>query len=327
MSRTRRAEQTPRRAVPAPHRTRPASLLVEEVSGSALLQDLGRGHVASGVPVAGAFDRRAHRLALDLVGTTSREATLELWGSMTVRADGSALVAATGAATVELQRALGWPAEDSDESRSEWEPAPSWTALDLGPGDSLRITTTGRAYLAAWGGFPGRTVLGSRSTCLLGPLGPDPVQRGDTLPVGDARLGDPRAGDYIRMPARAGAHRVVVGPHLMLGQVGADVVETSRIGVRLRPRHSAAASSTPSGLPSIGVLPGTIQVLPSGDWMVLGPDAGTMGGYPVVGVLAGDELDRWAHVQPGDVIGLVGVAAGSVAIPPLEQVVHVGHIG
>lgn len=120
---------------------------------------------------------------------------------------------------------------------------------------------------------------------------------------------------------------MVAGPHLALGRIDADVVETSRIGVRLRPRSSDAAASAPSDLPSIGVLPGTIQVLPSGDWMVLGPDAGTMGGYPVVGVLAGDDLDRWAHVQPGDQVDLVGVPAGSVRVPPLEHVVRVGEIG
>lgn len=316
-----------RRASPGTHRAGTASLMVEELFGSALLQDLGRGHVASGVPVAGAFDRRAHRLALDLVGTASQEATLELWGSMTVRAEGSTLVATTGAAAVELQRAPRWPAEDPDDSSRGWEPVPAWTALELAAGDALRLTATGRAYLAVRGGFPGRTVLGSRSTCLMGPLGPDPVTRGHVLQIGDATQGDPRAGDYIRVPARGGAHRVVAGPPLVLGHVDADVVETSRIGVRLRPRRSDAAWSATSDLPSIGVLPGTIQVLPSGDWMVLGPDAGTMGGYPVVGVLAGDELDRWAHVQPGDLVGLVGVSAGSVRVPPLERVVHVGQIG
>jgi allophanate hydrolase subunit 2 len=119
---------------------------------------------------------------------------------------------------------------------------------------------------------------------------------------------------------------VVVGPHLALGLGSARVLETSRIGVRLRTEGVAVTVRVRADLPSLGVLPGTIQVLPSGDWVVLGPDAGTMGGYPIVGVLAGDGLDRWAHLQPGARVTLTAVAAGSVRIPPLERVIRVGEI-
>jgi allophanate hydrolase subunit 2 len=114
---------------------------------------------------------------------------------------------------------------------------------------------------------------------------------------------------------------VVPGPHLHLGDVTAVVVESSRIGVRIRPDLPVPATSS---LASLAVLPGAVQVLPAGDWMVLGPDAGTMGGYPLVGVVASDDLDRWAQVLPGDPVALRVIAAHEA--PPVLQprVVRVG---
>lgn len=294
-------------------------LMVEELSGSALLQDLGRAHLSSGVPVGGAFDRRAHRLALALVGSPSSEATLEVWGSITLRAGTRVLVALTGDASAHLQR--------RGDGSAGWDAVPAWTALELAAGDALRVTATGRGYLAARGGLPGLAVLGSRSTCLLGPLGPAPVARGDALGIGDTVSADARPGEYVRPLPRGGTHAVVVGPHLSMDLGEAQVLEASRIGVRLRPQGVEVTVGVRADLPSLGVLPGTIQVLPSGDWVVLGPDAGTMGGYPIVGVLAGDGLDRWAHLQPGARVTMIGVEPGTVQVPPLETVIRVGEIG
>lgn len=303
-----------------------AALVVEALSGSALIQDLGRDHVASGVPVSGAFDRRAHRLALALVGTSPREATLEVWGSITLRCEGRALVAVTGRAAVELRRVPWLPPGAAEAGPVSWEPAPAWTALELAQGEQVRVTSAGRAYLAVRGGLPCGAVLGSRSTCLLGALGPAPLTRGQVLAVGTATQVDARPGDYCRPGPREAGHQVV-GASWLLAPVDADVVATSRIGVRIRPGPGGTAGVGRADLPSLGVLPGAIQALPSGDWMVLGPDAGTMGGYPVLGVLAGDGLDRWAHVQPGDRVVLCPAGVGSVAVPPLERVLRVGEIG
>jgi allophanate hydrolase subunit 2 len=48
------------------------------------------------------------------------------------------------------------------------------------------------------------------------------------------------------------------------------------------------------------VLPGAIQVTPAGEAIILGPDGGVTGGYPVVGVVASADLDRLSLLDVGD---------------------------
>ena len=91
------------------------------------------------------------------------------------------------------------------------------------------------------------------------------------------------------------------------------VVEAAsdRVGVRLAPADAEPAStggresSTPRGWST-----GAVQVPPGGRPVVLGPDHATVGGYPVVAVVAG--CDRWLLGQcgPGDEVELAPVGPG-----------------
>lgn len=114
---------------------------------------------------------------------------------------------------------------------------------------------------------------------------------------------------------------MVPGPHVALPAGTWTVVEASRIGIRLRPLRSPVAGATGT-LPSLGVVPGTIQVLPAGDCMVLGPDSGTMGGYPVAGVVCTADLDRLAALMPGDGLDLAPVAVDLAPVPTPVEVVR-----
>lgn len=286
-------------------------LVVRALAGSALYQDEGRRHLDSGVPTSGAFDRYAHAAATALVGGSGAQASLEVVGTIAVEADVAITCAVTGMATVTVAG----------------REAVAWTALDVPAGAALEVDAQGRAYLAVAGGFQPREVLGSRSTCLLGPIGPAPVGIGDRLPLTKACT-SPAAGDFIRPPRRIHAVRVIPGPHQRIAAGDVRVLEASRIGVRLTAgRLDAAAATTRSDLPSLGVLPGAVQILPSGDWMVLGPDAGTMGGYPVAGVVASADFDIWAHARPGDVVRLHVIGARDAPDPPIPAVVHVHGLG
>jgi allophanate hydrolase subunit 2 len=265
-----------------------SGLRVVGLSGSALFQDAGRRHVDSGVPVSGAFDREAHAAATALVGGVVEHASLEVLGMIEVTIDRPVTCAVTGRATVLV----------------DGRAAPPWTALELPAGARVAVHAEGRGYLGVTGGFQPEPVLGSRSTCVLGPIGPPPVGVGDLLPVADLCT-CATAGDFVRAPERRASVRVVPGPHLRAAPSAIRVLEVSRIGVRLTAGQvQDAASPARSDLPSLGVLPGALQVLPSGDWMLLGPDAGTMGGYPVVGVVASADLGTWAHVRVGEVVHL-----------------------
>jgi allophanate hydrolase subunit 2 len=286
-------------------------LRVVGLSGSALFQDAGRRHVDSGVPVSGAFDREAHAAATALVGGVVEHASLEVLGMIEVRVDQPVTCAVTGRATVHV---------DGRE-------ASPWTALDVPAGARVAVHADGRGYLSVAGGFQAEPVLGSRSTCLLGPIGPAPAGIGDLLPLAECSTSG-TAGDFVRAPDRRTSVRVVPGPHLRATPGVIRVLEVSRIGVRITAGPvQGAASPARSDLPSLGVLPGAVQVLPSGDWMLLGPDAGTMGGYPVVGVVATADLGAWAHVRVGEVVHLEVIDSGDAPDPAPPAVVRVQGLG
>lgn len=200
---------------------------------------------------------------------------------------------------------------------------PPWTALGLPPGEALRIRVlAGRAYLAVSGGLLAPRLLGSSATCLMGALGPPPLRVGDRVPIGPQLVWDAPAADlaapmslvssYVVPPERSASLHFIPGPHLRpAGRIPAQVLAADRIGVRLGLLHRPPALSLPpASLASVAVVPGTAQALPNGDLMVLGPDAGTMGGYPVAGVLATADIWRLAHLAPGDRVDLVELGAG-----------------
>jgi allophanate hydrolase subunit 2 len=285
-------------------------LRVVALAGAALYQDDGRRHLSSGLPTSGAFDQFAHAAATSLVGGSSADASLEITGTIVLQADVPLTCAVTGSAAVEVN--------------GRWT-AP-WTALDVAPGGALEIRGTGRGYLAVAGGFDPPAVLGSRSTCLMGPIGPAPVRTGDVLPL-TAMCTSRTAGDFVRPPSPRSAIRVIPGPHLHLVAGSAHVEDVSRIGVRLSGGRLREAASVRVDLPSLGVLPGAVQVLPTGQWMVLGPDAGTMGGYPVAGVVASADLQRLAHLVVGDILQVEVIATDQAEDLPVPTIVHVHALG
>jgi allophanate hydrolase subunit 2 len=70
-------------------------------------------------------------------------------------------------------------------------------------------------------------------------------------------------------------------------------------------------------LPSEGATRGAIQVPPSGQPVILGPDHPVTGGYPVIGVLADADTDTVAQIRPGQMVRLrwtrPRIAAGNSA--------------
>ena len=288
-----------------------AGLRVVGLSGSALFQDAGRHHVDSGVPVSGAFDRDAHAAATALVGGTIEQASLEVVGRIEVVPDLPITCAVTGRATVTV----------------DGRPAARWTALDVPAGARVEVHAEGRAYLAWPGGSSPRRCSGRDP--------PACSDRSDRRRWGSAtccpwrrpaRRG-PRGTSSGLRTERSGV-RVIPGPHLRIGTCDVRVLESSRIGVRLTAgRLEGAATQVRSDLPSLGVLPGAVQVLPSGDWMLLGPDAGTMGGYPIAGVVATADLGAWAHVRVGEVVHLEVIDAGDAPDPAAPAVVRVQGLG
>ncbi|TWS19808.1 5-oxoprolinase/urea amidolyase family protein [Tsukamurella asaccharolytica] len=291
-------EQSP--AVSPPER----GLAVRETGLQSLVEDLGRpGYAAIGVTRSGAADRGALRQANRLVGNPAGAAGIEnLGGGLELVAAGEQVVAVTGAYAPLV-------VEAPDGRRRTVEPGRPF-ALD--DGDLLEVgpVTAGlRVVIAVRGGVDVPPVLGSRSTDTLAHLGPAPIAAGDVLPVGRAprtAVGETEAVPVAPDGARPTVLDVTPGPDAQLFPDGVwehlldapwEVTPNSdRVGVRL----TGVPLGRPEGeVQSQALVPGAIQVPPSGEPVVFGVDHPTTGGYPVLAVVAEHHLDRLAQLPLG----------------------------
>ena len=272
-----------------------------------LIQDLGRpGHAAVGVSSSGAMDRSSLKRANRIVGNAAGAAGIEIVdGGLSVEATGDQVLAVTGAS---LELRITSP----DGQRTV--PMAHPFALLAGEVLTLGQPRNGfRSYLAARGGFDSPPVLGSRSTDTMSGLGPDPVAAGQFLPVATP-TGVHAVGWPEPQPDLAGADATVLdvmpGPRddwftsealTLFGDTEWTAGnELNRVGMRLQ---GPALQWQKSGeLPSEGTIAGSIQVPPNGQPVVFLSDHPTTGGYPVIAVLAEDQLDKAAQIRPGATI-------------------------
>lgn len=253
--------------------------------GVATVQDSGRGgYQRIGVPVAGAWHRLRYESACRLLHDTvdaGMPAVELLAGSLQLRFSADAAVAAVGSATLTIDN----------------RPVATGTVVHVHPGELLALEAEGPTYLTVSGWSEAHT-LGSCSTDTFSGLG------GRVLAVGDELRGEPvedladRVGTFQRsVPDALGPIRVVAFRQSMASDFFTRrwiVQRRSRSGIRLR---SAGWAGPAGSVDSMPVLPGTVQVTPDGEAIVLGPDGGLTGGYPVVGVVASADLDRLSLVR------------------------------
>ncbi len=269
------------------------------------IQDLGRPGLAHlGVPRSGALDRPAHTLANRLVGNEESAATLEcLDGRTLLRATTAVTVAVAGART--CVRVAG-----REQPWGQAVVVPAGAEVELGAAeDGLR------AYLAVSGGIAVHPVLGSRSSDQLSGLGPDQVTDGTVLPLG--RPAAPGVAVEATWPRRRRERlRLRLGPRqdwfdpesVAALSASSYVVgsASNRIGLRLE--GPALRRVEDRELDSEGMVLGAVQVPPNGQPVVFLNDHPTTGGYPVVGVVLGEDLPTCAQLRPGEPIGFEIVA-------------------
>jgi allophanate hydrolase subunit 2 len=200
--------------------------------------------------------------------------------------------------------------------------------LPIEPGQVLEVGPLHdgcRAYLAVAGGLLGPEVFGSLASDELSGLGPGALTPGARLFAApwSPPLGDHLSGEAAMEARRGGPAlqlRMVQGPHHEL--FDRDVLErlaravftvesdSNRVGLRLRAEDGAewpGARAAQGELDSQGVVTGAIQVPPGGDPVVLGPDHATLGGYPVVAVVASADLGRLGQCGPGTRVRFVPI--------------------
>jgi len=286
------------------------------------VQDLGRSGLRHlGICQSGALDTLAMGVANRLVGNPSDAAGIEITiGPTVLRFTRNARIAITGADF----------AATLDEV-----PVHAWWSLPVLAGQQLTLRAPRhgmRAYVAVAGGIDVIPMQGSRSTDLqagFGGLGGRALRDGDRLPVSgalqsrDLALGPDTAGFGVKSPALcefghipvapgaalAGANdtviRVLPGPEYASFSPAAQAAlwaspwritpNSNRMGYRLA--GPSLERPDTQDLLSHAVLPGTIQVPPNGQPIVLMGDAQTAGGYPKIGAVISADLLRLAQAR------------------------------
>ncbi|MCC7055537.1 MAG: biotin-dependent carboxyltransferase [Gemmatimonadaceae bacterium] len=279
------------------------------------VQDLGRmGWQHIGVPVGGAMDPVAHRVANLLVGNDDDAAALECTlGGIALQFTAPTLVALAGR---DITASL------------DATPIPGWRPF-LAPRGALLVLHDGcRTTIAFAGGVDVPQVLDGRGTSLraaFGGLAGRPLRRDDRLALSpptalgariaaqlDARsrvVANWSAGMSIR-PAYTDTPtlRIIPGPEhglltdasrdLLLGDTFRVSPDSDRMGFRLTGQPLALTSA--SEMLSSGVTAGTIQLPPGGAPIVLMADRQTTGGYPRIGDVITVDLPLLAQLRPGD---------------------------
>ena len=287
------------------------------------VQDLGRvGYRHLGVSSGGALDALSLEIGNRIVGNKPDAAGIELTlGPTTLRFTHATRIAITG---------TDFGATLDDKPVYSWWSMPVQAGQEL----TLRGAKHGmRGYVCVAGGIDVLPMLGSRSTDLgagFGGLGGRALRDGDRLATGVPQpqkngvfsSAGPAFGVkapawckfvYVEEPVRRGKHtpgnswslpvRVLRGPeydtftktaqHDFWNEEWTITPNSNRMGFRLA--GTVLERSDKADLLSHAVLPGTIQVPPNGQPIVLMGDAQTTGGYPKIGSVI--KADLWKLAQ------------------------------
>lgn len=277
------------------------------------VQDLGRiGFCEFGVSVGGALDRHALRVANLLAGNEESAAGLEIaLGGLRIRFDD--------------ERTVAWCGGDFDVCVGSTS-LPSGHAGSLRAGDEVIFNSPKvgcRSWLAISGGIDVPIVLASRSTDLRGNFGGldgRPLRDGDVISLGKTRRSQTAATetisswsapiDWTTTAEAEPALRFIRGSewdrfnassHLALtNETFAVSPDSDRMGARLEGAELKRTEDV--DLVSEAVAPGTIQVPPNGNPIILLGDCQTIGGYPKIAHVITVDLPIAAQLRAGDLV-------------------------
>jgi len=284
------------------------------------VQDLGRyRYLSQAVPVSGAMDELAHRLANKAVGNDDDNATIEFtYADASFKAETDILVAYSGDGAFLVYNDQLMPAE-----KPLFFPAGSVIKLMNNP-------TGVRTYLAVAGGWDVPDVMESKSTYLTADFGGfkgRALQKADVLVSGSVlsevskeileklihwSLTYPnwRISRESLLPEKRQNIRVVLGNEICWFDAVSIISfltnsytidrKSNRMGYHLSGKP--LVRKVKKELLSTAVTPGIIQVTGSGDLIILMSDCQTTGGYPRIAHVAAVDLPLCAQLRPGDTI-------------------------
>jgi len=301
------------------------------------VQDSGRyQHLAEAIPVSGAMDQLAHRLANKAVGNADDLATLEFtYANASFKAHTAILLAYSGDGALLIYNGDVMPAEKP---------------LFFAEGAILTFIHNPlgiRTYLAVAGGWDVPGVLGSKSTYLpvkFGGFEGRKLAGGDVLRSGEAissvtaaimhqissnKLIYPnwRISREILLPVNRKIIRVVLANEFSWFDASSIIafltkpyqisLKSNRMGYHLSGKPMVR--KTKKELLSTAVTPGVIQVTGNGDLVILMADCQTTGGYPRIAQVAAVDLPLCAQLKPGDEISFTEISGDEAEELYLQQ--------
>lgn len=277
--------------------------------GFSTVQDSGRyGYRKYGVPICGAMDLYALKVANILVGNSEGAVGIEVTlGGLKLQCTEDALIAVTGGdLTPQINN----------------ESIPMWTPLWMRKGDILtfiRLRSGFRAYIAARGGVEARFLMNSYSPLLRSKDAA--LKRGDKLAIGEmsavrmVKL-QPLPAQYVPDCKDKKEVRVVLGPQddfftsealeVFLNSEYIVKAQSDRQGYRLE--GPAIKHRRSADVDSEACWPGAIQVPGDGLPIILLADAMTTGGYPKIASVISADLDKMGQTKPADKISFKRVS-------------------
>ena len=267
------------------------------------VQDRGRfNYQQFGVPVCGAVDSFAYRVANALVGNLQGQAVLEatIFGP-TLKVLNQGLIAVTGGNLTPLINNT---------------PLPMWKSIAMHPDDVLQfkgVKSGCRAYIAVAGGIDVPLVMGSRSTYVAGKIGGmngRPLSAGDRLNRGReiAKAEGHVPSELIPLYPDDREICVILGPQDDYFSEGIEKFFTStftvstkadRMGYRLEGNAIMHKKEVVKSIISEPSVPGGIQVPPDGQPIILLVEQ-TVGGYTKIATVISSDIGKVGQAKPGD---------------------------
>jgi biotin-dependent carboxylase-like uncharacterized protein len=270
------------------------------------VQDKGRyGYQQMGIPVSGALDSFAFRVANMLVGNPVSCAVLEI----TVMGPRFEILSETDIAITGAE--MGMTLND--------QPVQGWKSIRVKPGDILGINQVKsgcRAYLAVSGGIKVPDVMGSRSTYVGGKIGGysgRSLKPGDIIKRGKGLLLDKEQKLSPAVTPQYSSNiviRAVPGPQDDFFNEGLKTLfeseymvsaKADRMGYRLQGPVIKHKEEMPKSIISEPSVPGGVQVPADGQPIILLVEQ-TVGGYTKIATVISTDLSRVAQATPGDTI-------------------------
>jgi len=270
------------------------------------VQDYGRyGYQQVGIPVSGALDSFAFRVANMLIGNSVNCAVLEI----TVMGPRIEILSEVDIAITGAE--MGMTLND--------RPIECWRSFRVKPGDIIgvnQVKSGCRAYLAVTGGIDVPEVMGSRSTYVGGNIGGyygrslkqgDIIKRGKGLLLNQERYLSPAV---IPQYSSNIVIRAVPGPQDDFFDEGLKTLYKSefmvtakadRMGYRLQGTVIKHKKEMPKSIISEPSVPGGVQIPADGQPIILLIEQ-TVGGYTKIATVISTDLCRIAQATPGDTI-------------------------